>query len=103
MRSILTKEGFDVVGEAADGDEAIALCRAHEPDLMTLDVNLEGKGGIETLKEVKLITTKTRVVMVTSSDDSAIAMEALSLGADNFIGKPYTPETVLKVVSCISF
>ncbi|MBI4865187.1 MAG: response regulator [Candidatus Riflebacteria bacterium] len=103
LKDILIKENFDVVAEAANGDEAVALCKEHMPNLLTLDIAMPGKDGIQTLKEVKLISNDIKVVMITSNDKHDIILEALKLGADNYITKPYEPEKVARVINCIEY
>jgi two-component system chemotaxis response regulator CheY len=103
LKDILERENFDVVGEAADGEEAITLCRQHMPTLLTLDIAMPGKDGLQTLKEVKAFSTEIKVVMITSNDKHDIILEALKQGADNYITKPYEPEKVARVVNCIEY
>ena len=103
LKDILERENFEVVGEAKDGDETLELCRQLVPNLLTLDIAMPGKDGIETLKEVKKISSDIKVVMITSNDKHDIILEALKQGADNYITKPYEPEKVARVINCIEY
>jgi two-component system, chemotaxis family, chemotaxis protein CheY len=103
LKDILEKENFEVVGEAANGDEAIQMCQQHMPNLLTLDIAMPGKDGLATLKEVKKISGDIKVVMITSNDKHDIILEALKQGADNYITKPYEPEKVARVINCIEY
>ena len=103
LKDILEKENFDVVGEAANGDEALALCQQHMPNLLTLDIAMPGRDGLATLKEVKKISGDIKVVMITSNDKHDIILEALKQGADNYITKPYEPEKVARVINCLEY
>ncbi len=103
LKDILEKENFEVVGEAANGDEALAMCQQHMPNLLTLDIAMPGRDGLATLKEVKKISTDIKVVMITSNDKHDIILEALKQGADNYITKPYEPEKVARVINCIEY
>lgn len=103
LKDILEKENFDVVGEAANGDEALAMCQQHMPNLLTLDIAMPGRDGLATLKEVKKISLDIKVVMITSNDKHDIILEALKQGADNYITKPYEPEKVARVINCLEY
>lgn len=103
LKDILERENFDVVAEAKDGQEAIDLCKQHMPNLLTLDIAMPGKDGIATLREVKVLSSDIKVVMITSQDKHDVILEALKLGADNYITKPYEPEKVARVVNCIDY
>ncbi len=100
---ILETENFHVVGEAADGIEAIHLCKLHKPNLLMLDIAMPGLDGIQTLKEVKKVAAETKVVMVTSIGAQDMILEALKHGAENYITKPYQAEKVARVISCIRY
>ena len=103
LKDILEKENFEVVGEAANGDEALTMCQQFMPNLLTLDIAMPGRDGLATLKEVKKISSDIKVVMITSNDKHDIILEALKQGADNYITKPYEPEKVARVINCIEY
>lgn len=103
LKEILEKENFDVVGEAGDGYETLDLCARHLPNLLTLDIAIPGPDGIEILKKVKAAHKSIRVVMVTSLDTQEAMIEALELGAEGYVTKPYQPEKVARVISCIEY
>lgn len=103
LKGILEKENFEVVGEAANGDEAIEFCKANQPNLLTLDIAMPGKDGITTLREIKQISGDIKVVMITSNDKADIILEAIRLGAENYITKPYEPEKVARIINCINY
>lgn len=103
LKDILEKENFEVVGEAANGDEALQMCQQFMPNLLTLDIAMPGRDGLATLKEVKKISGDIKVVMITSNDKHDIILEALKQGADNYITKPYEPEKVARVINCIEY
>lgn len=94
LRAILTNEGFDVVGEATDGLEACELATKLKPQVVMLDIGLPKLTGIEVLKKIRAAGTPVRVVMVTSSPSTDHVREALDVGIDGFIVKPFNPATV---------
>jgi two-component system chemotaxis response regulator CheB len=87
---VLTRGGIDVVGTAADGDEALALCRSLSPDAMTLDLSMPGMGGIEVLRLLRASGRSLPVVVVSafSPSQGAYAIDALAEGAFELVIKP---------------
>jgi two-component system chemotaxis response regulator CheY len=100
MRTILkdlieqTKWTGSEIIEAGDGDEAIAKCQAGQPDLILLDVVMPGKDGIEVLKEIGY--TSQSVVIVSSMGQDNIIDQAKSLGAKDYIVKPFDAKLVIE-------
>jgi two-component system chemotaxis response regulator CheB len=90
LRQALETAGLDVVGEAADGDEALALCRRHRPDVMTLDLAMPGRDGIGVLVALRTMDLPTVVVVVSafSPAHGARAVDALAEGAFDLVVKP---------------
>jgi two-component system nitrate/nitrite response regulator NarL len=86
---------IQVVGEAADSAGAIALTRAHEPDLILLDLNLKNESGIDILSALKDEDASRRVVMLTVSDAPDDLMQAIRAGADGYLLKDMEPEDLL--------
>lgn len=84
-----------VVGEAADGAGALALARAHEPDLILLDLNLKQESGLDVLAALKEDDAGRRVVMLTVSDAPEDLMQAIRVGADGYLLKDMEPEDLL--------
>jgi len=90
LRQALQSAGFDVVGEAADGDEALALCHAHRPDVLTLDLAMPGRDGIGVLVALGSTDLATNVLVVSafSPAHGARAVDALAEGAFDLAVKP---------------
>lgn len=95
LRDILTEGGFDVVAEAEDGEEAVARYREHQPDLVTLDIVMPRKSGLDALKELQQHDPGACVVMCSALGQEALVMEALEAGARDYVVKPFKPEQVL--------
>jgi two-component system chemotaxis response regulator CheB len=91
LADALTRQGFDVVGSAADGDEALELCRQHRPDALTLDLHmpgLDGLGVLKALRDGRAEPVPVVVVSAFSPAHGARAVDALSLGAFDLVAKP---------------
>src|SRR5918999_5218146 len=87
----LSRQGFDVVGSAADGDEALVLCRQHRPDALTLDLHmpgLDGLGVLRALRDGKAAPVPVVVVSAFSPAHGAYAVDALAEGAFDLVAKP---------------
>jgi len=80
--------GFDI-GEASTGDEALALCRIVRYEAVLLDVNMPGKSGIETCRELRRLMPRLAILMLSVNDDYERKIEALEAGADDYVTKPF--------------
>jgi two-component system phosphate regulon response regulator PhoB len=98
MRMVLEHEGF-VIREAADGSAAIAMAREQPPDLVFLDLNIPGMAGTDVLKNLKgdPATAAVRVIIVTATGEEE-RDHVLSLWADEYFTKPFSPLALLRTV-----
>ena len=87
---------FQVVGQAATGQEAVAMHRELAPDLVVLDVHMPGRGGLETIEEIKRRSAKTKVLMVTMHREDDYAIRCLRVGADGYLTKDQAAEQLLE-------
>ncbi len=94
IREIIEPDGFEVVGEAADGDQVVEEYRRLEPDLVTMDVVMPKRTGIEAVKEIRTFAPDARIVMVSALGQEAMVMEALQAGALDYVVKPFKAEGV---------
>ena len=105
MRKTLTTElekmGHNVVAQAKNGEEAIDLYHKHLPDLMTMDITMPIKNGIDALQEIKKSYKDAIVVMITSRGEEKLVMDAITSGAKGYILKPMTYEKIEKVIEKI--
>jgi two-component system, chemotaxis family, protein-glutamate methylesterase/glutaminase len=102
LSSALEKSGFDVVGVACDGDEALAMCDRHHPDAMTLDLAMPGMDGIGVLRALRQDGAPPTPVVVVSAFSPAHgsrAVDALSEGAFDLVAKPAAGESITTFVS----
>ena len=101
LKDILTKVGYSVVAEATNGEEAVALYRKHQPDLVTMDIVMPLKSGIEALEEIIKEDPYARIVMCSALGQESLVLEAVQAGAKDFIVKPFKEERVVEVVKRI--
>jgi two-component system, OmpR family, KDP operon response regulator KdpE len=88
VRTSLISHGYEV-SEAVSGEEAIGMIRSSEFDLVLLDVNMPGKSGIETCREIRADGSDPAIIMVTVRDSEADKVDALDAGADGYVTKPF--------------
>lgn len=102
MRSMLdkffTENGFNVVGQAADGIEALELFEKLNPDLMTLDIIMPKMRGTEVLETIMKKYPDAKIVMASSVSDARTVMKCLKIGAKQYILKPYDQEKVMSAI-----
>jgi len=101
FRMILTAGGIDVVGEAADGTEAVAAVREHKPDVVLMDIRMPNMDGLEATRQILGRAPKCRVLMLTTFDLDRYVYTALAAGASGFLLKDITPEHLVAAVRLV--
>lgn len=96
LKDILSKNGYEVVGEAANGREAIEKYIELRPDLVLLDITMPEMDGIEALKKIKMIEPKAKIIMCSAMGQQAMVIEAIQNGALDFVVKPFQQDRVLE-------
>lgn len=96
MQLIAAQPDFEVVGEAASGEEGVALTQTLHPDIVLLDVDMRGMGGLQALKEIKESGADTQVIMLSVSDAEMNLVTAVRSGADGYLLKDAEPEEMLE-------
>ncbi len=99
-----TEDGFEVVGDAADGTEAIALARAHHPDIVVMDVRMPGLDGLAATRQITADPTlaEVRVLVLTTFDVDEYVYEALRSGASGFLLKDTEPVDLLRALRVVA-
>lgn len=98
IKDILSKNGFDVVGEAQDGAQAIEKYKELEPDLVTMDITMPEMDGITSLKEIKAASPDAKIIMCSAMGQQAMVIDAIQAGAKDFIVKPFQADRVLEAI-----
>jgi two-component system, chemotaxis family, chemotaxis protein CheY len=99
IRGVAAEAGWDVVGEAGDGAEAITLYQEHHPDLVTMDLVMPVMGGLEALRQIRALDPQAKVVVVTALDQKQALMDSIRDGAIDFIVKPFERQRVLNLLA----
>ena len=99
IKDILSKNGYTVAGEAENGVKAVERYNELKPDLVLMDITMPNLDGIEALRKLKEVQPSTRVVMCSALGQEKMVLEAIKLGAEDFIVKPFKPERIMKTVN----
>ncbi|MGI5911158.1 MAG: response regulator [Syntrophomonadaceae bacterium] len=99
IKDILTKNGYDVIGEAENGAVAVEKYKDLKPDLVTMDITMPEMDGIAAVREIKAIDSSARIIMCSAMGQQAMVIDAIQAGAKDFIVKPFQPDRVLEAVS----
>ncbi|HXD70977.1 MAG TPA: response regulator, partial [Gaiellales bacterium] len=92
------KAGHEVVGEGANGAEAVAQYQSLRPDIMTLDITMPEKDGLTALREILSMEPAAKVVMCSALGQESKVLEAIKAGAKDFVVKPFQPDRVLDAI-----
>lgn len=99
IREIIEAEGHEVVAEASDGVEAVDRFKEHHPDLVTMDIVMPRRSGIDAVKGIRELDATASIVMCSALGQESLVTEALAAGAVDFIVKPFKPEAVIATVA----
>lgn len=99
LKNILTQNGYEVVGEAANGVESVELYKKLKPDAVTMDITMPEMDGIHALKEIRAYDPNASVVMCTAMGQKNMVVEAIQAGAKDFIVKPFQPDRVIEAIT----
>lgn len=98
IKNILTEAGYEIVGEAENGQVAVSRYRELKPDLTTMDITMPEMDGLTALKEIRGEDPAARVVMCSAMGQQSMVIESIQAGARDFIVKPFQPDRVLAAV-----
>ena len=98
IKDILTKNGYNVVGEAENGLKAVEKYNEVKPDLVLMDITMPEMDGIQALKAIKAADSSAMVIMCSAMGQQAMVIESIQAGAKDFIVKPFQADRVLEAV-----
>lgn len=99
IRNIITKNGYEVVGEAGNGGEAVQKYTELRPDIVTMDITMPEVNGLEALKQIRKIEPGAVVIMVSALGQESMVRDAVMAGAKGFVVKPFKEETIMAALS----
>jgi two-component system chemotaxis response regulator CheY len=101
LSDMLKSEGFDVVAAASNGMEAVQYFKQFSPDLVTMDITMPDMDGIEALQEIMRINPRAKVIMCSAMGQQKLVIDAVRVGAKDFIVKPFQKERVVDAINKI--
>lgn len=99
LKDILTKNGYEVVDEAQNGQEAFEKYQALKPDIVTMDITMPEVDGLEALKMIKAQDPNAKVIMCSAMGQQGMVMDAIKTGAKDFIVKPFDTDRVINAIA----
>ena len=98
IKDILTKNGYNVAGEAENGLKAVEKYKETNPDLVLMDITMPEMDGIQALREIKKVNSGALVIMCSAMGQQAMVIESIQAGAKDFIVKPFQADRVIEAV-----
>ncbi len=98
LRDILERAGYNIAAEAINGKEGVDLYAKLKPDIVTMDITMPEMDGLEALRQIREDDPEAVVIMITSAGQKEKMVEAVKLGAAEFVSKPFVEETVLEAL-----
>ncbi|RBR31766.1 response regulator [Enterococcus cecorum] len=99
LKDILTKNGYEVVGEAQNGQEAFEKYQATNPDVVTMNITMPDVDGLEALKMIRAHDPNAKVIMCSAMGQQGMVMDAIKSGAKDFIVKPFDTDRVINAIT----
>src|SRR5699024_6227390 len=99
LTNILEKGGHTIIGEAENGREAVELYHKLHPDIVTMDITMPIMNGIDALKEIKKLYPDAKIIVCSATGQQRVVVEAIELGAKDFIVKPFDENHVMDTVN----
>ena len=98
IKDILTKNGYNIAGEAENGQKAVEKYAELKPDLVLMDITMPEMDGIEALKKIKALDPGAKIIMCSAMGQQAMVIESIQSGAKDFIVKPFQADRVIEAV-----
>jgi two-component system chemotaxis response regulator CheY len=98
ISDILEESGYEIVGQAETGVQAIERYKTLRPDLVTMDIVMPDMGGIDAVREITNFDANAKILMCSAMGQQALVVEAIQAGAKDFVVKPFQPSRVLEAV-----
>lgn len=98
VKNTLIPHGYEIAGEAANGEEAVAKYEMLHPDLVTMDITMKVKDGLEAAREILARHPDARIVMVTALGQEKMLADSIAAGVRDFVVKPFEPERIVSAV-----
>ena len=101
IRKFLEPNGYEVVGEASNGLESIAMAKELKPNLITMDISMKELGGIETTSKIKKELPDIKIIMISAIGETQFIKNAINAGASDYIIKPFTEKRLISSIQTV--
>lgn len=98
IRNVLSKNGFQVMDDAKNGQEAVEKYKILKPDIVTMDITMPDMTGIDALKEIRAFDPAAKIVMISAMGQESMVKDAIISGAKSFIVKPFKEEHIVQTL-----
>ncbi len=98
IKDVISKNGYEVAGEAVNGMDAVDKYKELKPDLVLMDITMPEMDGLQALKKIREGDPEAKIIMCSAMGQQAMVIEAIQSGAKDFIVKPFQPERILEAV-----
>ena len=102
IKNQLSAQGYEIIGEAKNGEEAIAMYKSQKPDIVTMDITMDGMNGLDAAKEILAQDASAKIIMVSALGEDEIMSKAIRLGVKDFIVKPFVPDRLISAVKKVT-
>lgn len=101
IRNILVQNGYEIIGEACDGDDAISKYKELQPDIVTMDITMPGTNGIIASKEILKINSNAKIIVISALGHQDYILDLLKSGVKDYMFKPVNPELLIQTVRTV--
>ncbi|UOF89368.1 response regulator [Fodinisporobacter ferrooxydans] len=98
IKEIISKNGYEVAGEASDGAQAVQKYKDCHPDLVTMDITMPEMDGIQALREIRKFDPGAKIIMCSAMGQQAMVIDAIQAGAKDFVVKPFQADRVIEAI-----
>jgi two-component system chemotaxis response regulator CheY len=98
VKDVLVPRGFEIAGEATNGNEAVDMYDKLKPDLVTMDITMKEKDGLEAAREILERNPDARIIMVTALGQEKMLLDSFKIGVKDFVVKPFQPDRIITAV-----
>jgi DNA-binding NarL/FixJ family response regulator len=102
IKSLLERDGFQVVGEASDGQEALERVRSLQPDIAVMDITMPILNGLDAAREVRRCSVKTKTILLTQHEEEQYISEALDVGVKGYVLKDQVAKDLIQAIQQVS-
>lgn len=101
LKEILVDHGYEIAGEAENGNEAVEKYQELHPDIVTMDITMPEMDGIDAVKRILAINANAKIVMCSAMGQQNLVMKSLEAGARDFVVKPFEPERIIQTLESL--